>query len=249
MTGGVTGAPARLGLFGADGRMGRRIQACLGSHPALQLVAAVGRGSERGFARCDVVVDVSVAAATGVLLRRLEGTPAALVTAVTGRDESQVAAIEARAETSPVFTAANFSVGVAVLTRLVAEAARSMAGEVEVFELHHREKADAPSGTALQLARAAAEAQGHAWPRSRAPVRDGHTGPRRPGQVGLASLRGGLVPGEHTVFVFGESERIEITHRASDRSVFAHGALRAAAWVVGRPAGSYSMSDLVENTP
>ncbi len=244
----MTASPARLGIFGAEGRMGRHIRASLDAHPSLQLVAAVSRGSDADLAGCDVVIDVSVAFATSELLRRLDGSRAALVTAVTGRDEAQQTAIRAHADRAPLFTAANFSVGVAVMTRLVAEASRAMGGEVEVFELHHREKADAPSGTALQLARVAAEAQGRSWPEARAAVRDGHTGPRASGQIGLAALRGGLVPGEHTVFVFGESERIEVTHRASDRAVFAHGALRAAAWVVGRPAGSYSMTDLLDNS-
>jgi 4-hydroxy-tetrahydrodipicolinate reductase len=235
----------QVGVFGAGGRMGGRIAACLADHPALALACAVGRGDPARFDGCEVVVDVAVASATDDLFARLDGQ--ALVTAVTGRSAEQQALVDAYAERAPVFSAANFSLGVAVLTRLVRDAARAMGGEVEVFELHHGAKADAPSGTALQLARAAADAQGLSWPAARAPVRDGNTGPRGDRQVGLAALRGGAVPGEHTVFVFGDAERLELTHRAADRAVFAHGALRAAAWVVGRPPGRYGMSDLLDN--
>ncbi len=232
--------------------MGGQIAACLadpgsffGVTPGLMLGRAVGRGDPARFEGCAVVVDVAVASATDDLLARLDGQP--LVTAVTGRSPEQQALIDAYAEGAAVFSAANFSVGIAVLTRLVRDAARALGGDVEVFELHHRAKADAPSGTALQLARAAADAQGLSWPDARAPVRDGNTGPRGPRQVGLAALRGGAVPGEHTVFVFGDAERIELTHRAADRAVFAHGALRAAAWIVGRPPGRYGMNDLLDN--
>lgn len=240
----------RFGLFGARGRMGQRIQACLPDHPSLELARALGRGDLGDFTNCAVVIDVAVASATEDLLQRLTkpgGPVRPLVTAVTGRSAAQQALVDAYAERAPVFTAANFSLGIAVLTRLVREAAAALGGDVEVFELHHRHKADAPSGTALQLARVAAEAQGLGWPDGRAAVRDGHTGPRGDREVGLAALRGGAVPGEHTVFVFGDAERIELTHRAADRDVFAHGALRAAEWVVGREPGHYRMSDLLDN--
>ncbi len=241
----------RLGLFGANGRMGARVRACAPRHAGLSLDALVTRDGVEGIelGACDVVIDVSVAPATDALLRALDGSSAALVTGVTGRTPEQRAAVLGRASTAAVFEAANFSVGVAVLTRLVAEAARAMGptAEVEVFELHHHGKADAPSGTALKLARAAAEGQGLGWPHARAAVRDGVTGPRAPGQVGIAALRGGEVPGEHTVYLFGEEERLELVHRAADRNVFAHGALRAAAWVAGRPPGAYGMADLIGN--
>lgn len=233
-----------LGLFGASGRLGQRIAALVETHPPLRLARAVGRGDEGDFAGCDVVIDVAVADATDDLLGRLGD--AALVTGVTGRDARQTAAIEARSKRAPVLVAANFSLGVALLTRLVRQAAAALPDfDAEVFEIHHRHKRDAPSGTALHLGRAVAEGQGHPWPGSRA-LRDGPTGPRGSAEVGLAALRGGGVTGEHTVFFFGPGERLELTHRAADRAVFAHGALRAARWLAGRPAGLYDVDAMLD---
>jgi 4-hydroxy-tetrahydrodipicolinate reductase len=238
-----------LGLFGAGGRMGRAVCAALESHPELRLVRSVGRETvDRGaFAGCAVVVDFSVAAATGDLFRALEGTGAALVTGVTARDAEAQAQLAAYAALAPVFEAANFSLGVAVLARLAAQAAAWLGTDfdAEIFELHHRRKADAPSGTALALGRAVAEGRGEAWPAARLPVHDGLTGPRPAGGVGLAAGRGGDVVGEHTVFFLGPAERVELTHRATDRAVFAHGALRAARFVSGQAPGRYGMADLV----
>lgn len=237
-------APIALGLFGASGRLGQRIAGLVGEHPPLSLARTQGRGADGDFSGCDVVIDVAVAGATEALLARLAG--AALVTGVTGRDADQTAALEAYARQAPVLVAANFSVGVALLTRLVRQAAAALPDfDAEVFEIHHRHKRDAPSGTALHLGRAVAEGQGHPWPGSRA-LRDGPTGPRGPAEVGLAALRGGGVTGEHTVFFFGPGERVELTHRAADRAVFAHGALRAARWLAGRPAGLYDVDAMLD---
>jgi 4-hydroxy-tetrahydrodipicolinate reductase len=213
----------------------------------LTLAAAMDRGHVEGdFSDCDVVIDFSVAAATDALLNQLAETGAALVTGTTGRTADQENAIQARAVVAPVFSAANYSLGVAVLADLVDRAARALgpAFDVEVFELHHRRKIDAPSGTALHLARVAAEARGVPWPGGRQ-HREGHTGPRGEAEIGTAALRGGAVTGDHTVFFLGAAERVELIHRAADRDVFAHGALRAAAWVVGRAPGCYDMKALL----
>ena len=235
----------RLGIFGAGGRMGQQLQACVGEHPNLELFQAVGRDDAGTFGDCDVVIDVSLASATQDLLDRLDG--AALVTGVTGRDAAQQAAIEAYAQTAPVFVAANFSLGVAVLSRLVRQAAAALTGfDVEVFEAHHRNKADAPSGTALHLARAAAEGARLDWPAARAPTRDGFTGPRAPDQIGISAARGGDVIGEHTVYFFGLAERLELTHRATDRAVFAHGALRVAAWLPTQADGMHDVDTFLD---
>lgn len=240
-------APIRLGVFGAGGRLGRRIVGLVDGHPPLKLTRALGRRDDADFGDCDVVIDVAVAAATGDLLGRLGD--AALVTGVTGRDDVQAAAIEARSKTAPVLVAANFSVGVALLTRLVRQAAAALPDfDAEIFEIHHRRKLDAPSGTALHLGRAVAEGQDLDWPTARA-LRDGPTGPRGDAEVGLAALRGGGVTGEHTVYLFGPGERLELTHRAADRAVFAHGALRCARWLAGRPAGLYGVDAVLGPTP
>ncbi len=235
--------PVRLGIFGAGGRLGRRIVELVGEHAPLTTVRAVGRGDTADFDGCDVVIDVAVADSTRDLLDRLGD--AALVTGVTGRDAAQTAAIDARSKVAPVLVAANFSVGVALLTRLVRQAAAALPDfDAEIFEIHHRRKLDAPSGTALHLGRAVADGQGLDWPDARA-LRDGPTGPRGAAEVGLAALRGGGVTGEHTVFFFGPGERLELTHRAADRAVFAHGALRCARWLAGRPAGLYGVDDVI----
>ena len=237
----------RIGIYGAAGRMGRRLTACAQNIPEIDVVATIDREQRSGdFSMCDVVVDVSVADATGGLIDALHGCTAALVTGVTGRNAEQTASIHDEISRRAVFIAANFSVGIAVLNRLVAEAAKALGEtyDIEVLELHHRKKADAPSGTALQLAETAADSAGLPWPEARR-VRDGMTGPRQRSELGTAALRGGTVAGEHTVYFFGDSERIELTHRATDRDVFAHGALRAARWVSGQKPGLYGMSDLL----
>ncbi len=241
----------QLGLFGASGRMGERVRAAIAGPFAdrVALACAVDGASppEQTFAGCDAVVDFSVAAATDGLLARLAGTGAALITGTTGRGADAEAAIARYAAEAPVFAAANFSVGVAVLSALVTQAARALgpAFAAEIFELHHGRKVDAPSGTALALGAAVAEGRGLPWPAARAAARDGLTGPRAEAEIGFAALRGGDVVGEHTVFLLGDVERLELTHRAADRAVFAHGALRAATWVVGQPPGRYGMADWV----
>ena len=245
----MSGHRPRLGLFGADGRMGRRVIESLDGFPDLELVASVDVASPPGvdFADCAVVIDFAVAGATDALLARLATGSAALVTGVTGRSEAHEEALRARSERAPVLAAANFSVGVAILRQVVEQAARAAGPDwdVEIFELHHGRKADAPSGTALALGRSASRGLDLSWPGCRAPVRDGPTGPRAPEQVGVAALRGGDVTGEHTVFLLGDGERLELTHRVRDRRVFALGALRAARWVVGRPPGLYGIRDML----
>lgn len=234
-------APVRVGVFGAGGRLGREIVAAAAGTPGLVVAAEVGRGGG-DFAGCDVVIDVSVAGATDALLAVVGARP--LVTGVTGRDAAQQAAVEAHAGRAALLVAANFSLGVAVLTRLARQAAVALAGfDAEVFELHHRHKADAPSGTALHLARAVAEARGLGWPGARA-LREG-AGARGEGEVGVAALRGGGVAGEHTVYFCGPGERVELVHRAADRSVFAHGALRAARWLAGQGPGRYDVESML----
>ncbi len=227
--------------------MGQRLVTCAESYPDLAIAATFDHGHREGdISQCDVVIDFSLPHATNTLVDLLSGHPAGLVTGVTGRDPEQTALIDAESNRRAVFSAANFSLGIAVLNHLVGQAVKMLGTDYasEVFEIHHSKKEDAPSGTALLLAKTACEAAGYAWPDARK-NREGHTGPRGTEEVGTAALRGGNVAGEHTVFLFGAADRLELTHRATDRDVFVHGALRAASWLNGQPNGRYGMSHLM----
>ncbi len=169
-----------------------------------------------------------------------------MVIATTGFESSGVARVEAAARQIAIVQAANFSIGITVLHELVAQAARRLAAyEIDVLEMHHDRKVDAPSGTALSLARAAAESRGQDLDKVAVYHRQGQTGPRQPESIGLQTLRLGDSVGEHTVYLAGAGERIELSHRALSRDNFAAGALRAARWAVAQPPGLYSMRDVI----
>ena len=227
--------------------MGQRLVACAEADNDVVVTATFDRNTSTGsIAECEVLVDFSLPDATDQLLTYLQGHQTALVTGVTGRNHAQTAQVEALAETRAIFSAANFSVGVSVLNHLVSQAVQMLGPNYvsEVFEIHHGKKEDAPSGTALLLAETACRAAGYSWPEARK-NREGHTGPRGECEVGTAALRGGQVAGEHTVFLFGAADRLELTHRATDRDVFVHGALQAAKWLSGQPKGHYGMQHLM----
>ncbi len=165
----------------------------------------------------------------------------------TGLEPRHESAIADAAGKVAIVRAANMSLGVNLLLGLVREVAARLGDEydIEVLEMHHRHKVDAPSGTALALGRAAAEGRGIDLAAHSQRVRDGITGPRKKGDIGFAALRGGDVAGEHVVIFAGEGERIELTHRAGSRQIFARGAVRAARWCVGRKPGLYGMADVL----
>jgi 4-hydroxy-tetrahydrodipicolinate reductase len=225
--------PARLrvGVHGATGRMGRMVLEQLEAAPDVALAWACGRTLPDDVS-ADVIIDFSTPDGLRALLQR---APRAVVSGTTGLvvpDAPGVALLHA----------ANFSLGVAVLARLAREAARALPEwDVEVVETHHIRKLDAPSGTALRLADAVQEGR-------RAPMAlvHGRTGPRVPGSIGMHALRGGDVVGEHTVHLFGPNERITLGHVASTRDLFAAGAVRCARWLHGRPAGRYTVEDVLE---
>ncbi|MDQ3370699.1 MAG: 4-hydroxy-tetrahydrodipicolinate reductase, partial [Myxococcota bacterium] len=171
----------------------------------------------------------------------------AAVIGTTGLAPDDEAAIDALAAVAPVVVAANFSLGVNLLLGLVKTAARALGTEwdAEVVETHHRAKRDAPSGTALMIARAIAAGHGSTYDEVKRHTRDGDVGARPRGEIGVSAVRGGDVIGEHTAVFFGPAERIELTHRATSRAIFAAGALRAAAWAVGQPPGRYDMLDVL----
>lgn len=258
--------PVQLLLVGATGRMGTTLTRLIADDDSVRLVGGVGRASEpecdigcpltetpeeagAWIHEADVVVDFS---APELLRRVLEAhgdalSGKALVVGTTGLRDGEQALLRRAAERAAVLVAANFSVGVNLLLALAEQAARVLGPEydVEVVEAHHRRKVDAPSGTALVLGEAVARGRGVALDSVRRDGRSGRPGERPAGEIGFHSLRGGDVAGEHRVHFLGERERIELAHLAQDRALFAEGALRAARWIAGRPAGWYSMRDVL----
>jgi 4-hydroxy-tetrahydrodipicolinate reductase len=252
----------RIGVNGAAGRMGVQVRAAVAADSDAALGSAlerpghpeVGHRLEEGvelsadvdaaLSSCDVMIDFSLPLASVALAEAAAKHERALVIATTGFNADQLGRIRTAATRAPVILAPNFSLGMQVLVELVELAAQRLADyDLEVLELHHGAKVDAPSGTALRLAEAAAEARGQQLDDHAVFARHGHTGPRRPGSIGLQTLRAGSSPGEHTVFLAGPGERIELTHRALSREGFASGSVRAAHWLVGRPPGLYTMRD------
>lgn len=264
--------PVRLAITGAAGRMGVRLVA-LGhqgegtvvtgaaeraghgqiGHDA-GMVAGIGPidvtispDLKHAIGRADVVIDFSVPDASVHHAQVAGSAGVPMVLGTTGINPEQQSAISRALAGVPHVQAPNMSVGVNVLLKLLHMAASALddSYDVEVVEMHHRHKVDAPSGTALRLAREVAAARGVSLDGHGVFARHGVTGPRKRGAIGLQSLRGGDVAGDHTVIFAADGERIEIGHRASSRDTFALGAIRAARWVVGRPAGAYDMQDVL----
>jgi 4-hydroxy-tetrahydrodipicolinate reductase len=252
-----------IGVGGALGRMGRAVTALIAADMRLTLAgrfdrpgAAAPAGDpgplsdpEDVLVASAVVVDFSTGPASAALARAAaaRGGPA-LVLGATGLTDEETAAVHAAAARAAIVWSGNYSVGVNVLAGLVEQAARRLGPEVwdiEITETHHRRKIDAPSGTALLLAAAAARGRGRPLADLALPARQGITGPRPAGAIGFASLRGGGVVGEHSVLFAAEEETITLTHAARDRALFARGALEAAVWVAGRPPGLYDMIDVL----
>jgi 4-hydroxy-tetrahydrodipicolinate reductase len=261
-------APVRIAVLGADGRMGRAlVRAVLAAEPRAKLTvaceraghAAVGKdagslaGGEaigvtvtgdlpaRGAA--DVWIDFTSAAATETVATAAANAGVALVEGTTGLGTHARATLDVAALRIPLVYAANYSVGINVMLKLIADAARALGSDydLEIVEAHHRAKHDAPSGTALRLAESLTEATGRTLAAAARYARHGDIGPRTPSEIGIQAIRGGDVVGDHTVFFLGSGDRLEITHRASTRDTFAVGAVRAALWVAGRAPGLYDM--------
>jgi 4-hydroxy-tetrahydrodipicolinate reductase len=234
-------------LNGAKGRMGQAITGLAGES-GLIIRAALDAGDDPGvhIARCDVIIDFSSHQATAKVLETAVAHKKAVVIGTTGHGADEKKRLLALAAKVPCVWAGNFSVGVNLLFALTQRAARVLGADydAEVVEMHHRFKKDAPSGTAARLLeiilaerKLGADALRHG--------RSGITGGRQPTEVGVHALRGGDVVGEHTVMFAALGERLELTHKASDRSIFARGALRAATWVVNQPPGVYDMQDVL----
>lgn len=265
----------QLVVTGAMGRMGRTLCQLIQADPSCELVAAtvrasnpmVGRSAAEALALPGLMFNLAsnltdCAAATAVIDFTLpEALPEhlnacvalrwPLVIGTTGLGAEHQQLIDAAAQHIPVLWAPNMSMGVALLQQLVEQAARALGAgyDVEVLEMHHRHKVDAPSGTALALGAAAARGLGRTLQANAVFGREGAEGPRQANTIGFATLRGGDVIGEHTVFLAGPGERIELGHQASSRNTFAYGALRAAQWLQAQPNGRYDMHDVLGLKP
>ena len=254
----------RVAVVGAGGRMGAQVMRALEAEDDLQLASALeGRGHpdlgkevSPGVAlgcdvaaaveAADVAIDFSTPESTAALVREAVPRGVALVVATTGLSPEQTRELETAAQRLAVVRSANFSLGIAALVDLVERAVSALPDyEIEVLEMHHSRKVDAPSGTALWLAETAARARGQRLSDVATFHREGQTGPRAPEAIGMQSLRGGDVVGEHTVFLVGPGERLELTHRALSRENFARGAVVAARWCAGRSPGLYTVRDVL----
>lgn len=240
---------ARIGIIGAAGRMGRAIAAAVEEAGEGTLAGGADQGDDvAALAEAsDVLVDFSAPGALEANLAAAAGAGVPIVVGTTGLAQEHHRLIDDAAARIAVLQSANMSLGVNLLAHLVREAAARLGPEwdVEIVEMHHRFKVDAPSGTALLLGRAAADGRGVDLDRVSDRGRDGMTGARTPGHIGFASLRGGSVAGDHQVILAAEGERLELGHRAESRAIFARGAVRAATWLIRRPPGRYSMADVL----
>lgn len=249
-----------IGIFGAGGRMGRAI-AAVAMEAGLPIAGGTDRTPEGEIApgiaisadplalaeRADVLIDFSVPGALSTHLDACIAARKPILIGTTGLEAVHHALIDETAALIPVLQTGNTSLGVNLLAALVEQAAAGLAEDwdIEIVEMHHRHKVDAPSGTALLLGEAAARGRGIALADHSDRGRDGITGAREPGAIGFAALRGGSVAGDHQVIFATEGERIEIGHRAENRSIFARGAVKGARWLLGQPAGRYDMKGVL----
>jgi 4-hydroxy-tetrahydrodipicolinate reductase len=238
----------RVLLLGAKGRMGQAIAAAA-PKAEVEISAGLDLGDEleENLGDCDAVIDFSHPNAIGQLARACRGAKKPAVIGTTGHSNEERATIEELAESVPVVLSPNFSVGVNALFWLTRKAAE-MLGEdfdLEITEMHHRLKKDAPSGTAKKLAEILCDVRGLDYAKNVRHGREGLVGERPVKEIGVMSIRGGDVVGDHTVTLAGVGERLELSHKAASRETFALGALRAARWVIGKPPGLYSMEDVL----
>jgi 4-hydroxy-tetrahydrodipicolinate reductase len=265
-------AKLKIAVTGAAGRMGRELIRAVHANEACVLAGAVEQagslalGQDAGllaglgklgvvivddplelFARIDAVLDFSAPAASLEFAALAANARIIHVMGTTGMSAAEEAKVSAAARHATVIKAGNMSLGINLLSALVRKVAEALDADfdIEVLEMHHRHKVDAPSGTALMLGRAAAEGRQVRLEDVSVRVRDGHTGERRRGDIGFASLRGGSVVGDHSVIFAADGERIELVHRAADRGIYARGAVKAALWAPGKGPGLFNMMDVL----
>jgi len=241
--------PLRLLINGAKGRMGQMVMACVKADPAFAISAQIDVGDDFAGAipHCDVVIDFSHHTTVEPMLARCVENHRTLVIGTTGHTDAQIAAVRHASSQIPIVFAPNYSVGVNTLFWLTRKAAEILGPsfDLEVVEMHHRLKKDAPSGTAKRLVEILAEARSLSYQQDARHGRHGIVGERTDNEIGVHAIRGGDVVGDHTVIYAAQGERVELTHKASSRETFARGAIRAALWVHGKPAGLYDMQDVL----
>ncbi|MGJ8726582.1 MAG: 4-hydroxy-tetrahydrodipicolinate reductase [Roseibacillus sp.] len=239
-----------LTVTGRTGRMGQSVIAAIEAEPNASLHSTHDKGEDlpAALAGSQGVIDFTLPSLTDDLLEKALAAGTPLIIGTTGHTDEQRAAIAKAAETLPIVFASNYSVGVNTLFWLTRHAARILGNEtfdIEVTEMHHRHKVDAPSGTARTLLEVLNEETNTSYKDDIDHGRFGDTGPRPQGRIGMHTLRGGDVVGDHTVMFAADGERVELTHKASSRMTFASGAVRAALWLEGKPPGLYSMQDVL----
>lgn len=236
-------------INGHKGRMGQALIACAASIPSIQIVGQVDQGDDLGaiLSGCDVVIEFSFHSVTPAVAALCAKHKKALVIGTTGHTEAEKGDIASCISEIPIVSASNYSTGVNTLFWLTRKAAEILGPgfDLEVIEMHHRLKKDAPSGTATTLAEILASVRQQQLGKVIRHGREGIVGERTAEEIGMHSLRGGDVVGDHTVIFAANGERVELTHKASSRDTFASGALRAAQWVVGKQPGIYDMQDVL----
>lgn len=239
---------AQFGIIGHKGRMGQALLKAV-AEAGHEVSGGVDAGEQPGplATRCNVLVDFSApsALAANLAAARVAGTP--IVIGTTGLEEDHHRMIDDSAKFLPILQTGNTSLGVTLLAHLVREAASRLGPDwdIEIVEMHHRMKVDAPSGTALLLGEAAAAGRGIDLASHKQSGRDGITGARQQGAIGFAALRGGTVAGDHSVILAGNEERVTLTHNAENRMIFARGAVKAALWLLGKEPGRYTMPQVL----
>ncbi|MCB1062003.1 MAG: 4-hydroxy-tetrahydrodipicolinate reductase [Verrucomicrobiae bacterium] len=241
----------KLLVTGNRGRMGQTVTACANEDPAVSVGAGIDVGDSLidALVQCDAVIDFTLPSFTDALVAACVEHRKTLVMGTTGHTDAQLDAIRKASETIPVVHAPNFSVGVNTLFWLTRKATEILGEDfdLEVVEMHHRHKKDAPSGTARRLAEILAEVSGVSYDTDTRHGRFGDVGARTDKEIGVHAIRGGDVVGDHTVIYAGDGERVELTHKASSRNTFANGAIRAAKWVSeqGKTSGLFDMEDVL----
>jgi len=240
----------KIGILGNQGRMGQTLMAEVSATKGAELVGGIDKGDDiAGFVKkCDALIDFTAPEATLAFAKHTAGKIHVIGT--TGFDEKQFSELKSHAKDAKIFWSPNMSIGVNLLFRLTQKVAAALDEEydIEILEMHHKHKKDAPSGTALELGKYAATGRGIELSQNSDRIRDGLTGERERGHIGFATLRGGAVIGDHTVIFASDNDRLELTHKSSSRGIYARGAIQAALWCAKQKGnGFYGMDEMLKD--